>query len=265
MSSDIRVVGIELDRMTKGCDCVKLSVVCVSLFVEAPAASASGLRESLLDSVVPRNGAGSMIYLRLIKRPVDILVSGFLIVCTSPVLVLCAGLVKLEDGGSVFYKQLRLGRFGKTIVVYKFRSMTLRPDRVPGESGELRGSHSEITRTGRWIRRWKLDELPQLFSVLRGDLSLIGPRPCLPEHAMQFDEYGKKRLMLRPGCTGLAQVNGNIHIEWTERWKFDAYYVEHVSFALDLRILLKTLLVILRGEEKFACRYDAFLKCSEGR
>lgn len=199
------------------------------------------------------------LYQSHLKRFIDLLLSGVALCLVSPLLLLVACLIKLDDQGPVFYGQERLGLGGQIIQIYKFRSMTHRPQRKPGEAGELFGQNSEITSIGRFIRRLKIDELPQLICVFTGQMSLIGPRPCLPELASEFNESGRKRLSVRPGCSGLAQVNGNIHLSWPERWKYDAYYVDHVSFSLDVKIALKTLWLILKGEERFVVPFDVFI------
>lgn len=177
-----------------------------------------------------------------------------------PVMLVTAALVRLEDGGPVFYDQWRLGRHGKEIKIRKFRSMSPSSTRVPSKDGQVFNDSAEVTRVGRWIRRLKIDELPQLLSVLVGDLALIGPRPCLPDLKEKFDDNGRKRLEVLPGCTGLAQVHGNIYLSWPERWRYDAYYVDHQSFLLDMIILWKTLAVLTRGEARLATPFDDFLK-----
>ncbi len=106
----------------------------------------------------------------------------------------------------------------------------------------------DVTRLGSVWRRYKLDEVPQLINVLKGDMSLIGPRPCLPELAERFDGNGHYRILVRPGLSGMAQVNGNVYLSWPERWVYDRYYVENLSFTLDMKILLKTLGIVLFGE-----------------
>jgi undecaprenyl phosphate N,N'-diacetylbacillosamine 1-phosphate transferase len=111
-------------------------------------------------------------------------------------------------------------------------------------------SDPEITKVGRIIRRIKIDELPQLINVFLGDMSLVGPRPCLPSLQASFNVNGKKRLEVKPGITGLAQINGNIYLTWEDRWKFDALYVKNQSFFLDFKILLKTVLIVIIGEKR---------------
>ena len=197
-------------------------------------------------------------YGSIVKRILDIVISGGVLLVSAPMLMLVSYLIVAEDKGPVFYKQRRLGRRGKVFEIIKFRSMTNRVDRVPGEAGELIQDNPEITVIGRMIRRFKIDELPQLINVFKGDMSLIGPRPCLTELQRKFDDGGRKRLEVRPGCSGLAQVNGNIHMSWPERWKYDAYYVNHLSFELDAKILLKTFKSIFYGEERFYMPFEEF-------
>jgi len=182
------------------------------------------------------------------KRLLDLLLSLIAIVLLSPVMLLTAIAVRLDSPGPALFLQPRLGRSGSEFHVFKFRSMTDRKRIVADEIGL---NHAELTRVGRFIRRTKLDELPQLFNVVRGEMSLVGPRPSVVELQERFDEYGKKRLEVKPGITGLAQVNGNIHLSWPERWRLDARYVDQLSLWGDLGILLKTVAVVLLGEERF--------------
>jgi len=200
-------------------------------------------------------------YQAYFKRILDIIISSLALLVLIPFGILISVKIKWQDSGPVFYRQKRLGKDGKLIYIMKFRSMLDRPDRQPGEEGEkLLLDHPEITPVGRWMRRYKIDELPQLVNVLRGDMSLIGPRPSLPELEKEFDEIGYKRLGVRPGCTGLAQVHGNINHPWPERWRYDAYYVEHLRFVFDCRIMLKTLYLFVVGEDKFFVPFDEFEK-----
>jgi lipopolysaccharide/colanic/teichoic acid biosynthesis glycosyltransferase len=168
-----------------------------------------------------------------------------------PVLGLVAGLVYVDAGRPVLFRQRRAGRGAREFRLLKFRSM--RPNQIPvNDLGQLGGTHPLITASGRWIRRFKLDELPQLVNVLRGDMSLVGPRPTVPEQVAAYDEFQRRRLLLRPGLTGWAQVNGNVRLDWSERIALDVWYVDHWSLWLDVRILLKTLRVVVAGERRNA-------------
>ncbi|MFP6762522.1 MAG: sugar transferase [Planctomycetaceae bacterium] len=185
------------------------------------------------------------------KRLFDLAVSLPLCIASLPVLCFTAVLVRLDSRGPAFYLQQRLGRYGRTFLTYKFRTMTHR-DRVSTE--EVLPGHSEVTRVGQILRRFKIDELPQLFNILKGEMSLVGPRPALPDHIHDYDGNGLRRLLERPGMTGLAQVNGNIYLSWPERWFYDARYVDSLSVAGDMRIIARTLSVVFRGEESFLNR-----------
>ncbi len=200
-----------------------------------------------------------ILYALILKRLIDVVVSVTALMTLAPLFLVVAVLIKVEDGGPVLYGQRRLGKNGEEIDILKFRSMTHRLSRKPGEAGELVGSDDEITKIGKWIRRLKIDELPQLLSVVKGDMSIIGPRPCLPEQIREFDENGRKRLLVRPGCSGLAQVYGNIHLPWKERWKYDAYYVEHMSFLFDVKILIRTVYLIIVDEKKLVVPFETFI------
>lgn len=128
------------------------------------------------------------------------------------------------------------------------RTMT---DRNRVSDKEILKGNSEVTIVGNILRRLKIDELPQIINILIGDMSIVGPRPCLTSQINEFNEDGKIRLLIRPGLTGLAQINGNIYLTWPERWKYDRIYVEKISFLMDIKIILKTFLIVFLGEQKF--------------
>ncbi|NQV23635.1 MAG: sugar transferase [Rhodopirellula sp.] len=182
------------------------------------------------------------------KRLFDLAVILPVFLVISPVLLIAAAVVKLDSRGPVFFNQERLGRYGKTFLTYKFRTMTHRERETVTE---ILPGHSEVTRVGQWLRRFKIDELPQLLNIVNGDMSLVGPRPALPDHINEYNADGLKRLLERPGLTGLSQVNGNIYLSWPDRWFYDAQYVDSLSFLQDMAIILKTVAVILLGEERF--------------
>lgn len=185
----------------------------------------------------------------MVKRATDVVVGGLGLVATAPVQALVAGLIVLEDGRPVIFRQLRAGRLGRPVELRKFRSMRVN-EASPLELGQIDPSHPLVTRVGRVIRRLKIDELPQLLHVVGGDLSLVGPRPALLEHAAGYGEFERRRLSMRPGLTGWAQVNGNTQLSWEERILLDVWYVEHWSLGLDLRILLRTVAVITCGDRQ---------------
>jgi len=194
---------------------------------------------------------GGRFYRRVGKRALDLLIVLPAFLLTLPLLAIAAVLVKLDSPGPVFFVQKRLGRYGSTFLTFKFRSMTDRPRTA---HTEVLPGHSEVTRSGVWLRRFKIDELPQLWNIVRGDMSLVGPRPALPEHIAEYNRDGLERLLERPGLTGLAQVNGNIYLSWPERWAWDARYVRELSLRTDLRIIARTVAVVVCGEEKFLNR-----------
>lgn len=165
-----------------------------------------------------------------------------------PFMLIIALLIKLDSRGTVLFIQKRLGKDGRLFDACKFRTMIDRPRLVHHEV-DLR--HPELTVIGKFLRRFKLDELPQLWNILRGDMSFVGPRPALPEQMQEYDAYSKRRLEVLPGITGMAQVHGNIYLTWPQRWLYDVEYVDRVSFSLDLWIILRTIGVVLLGEKRF--------------
>ncbi len=180
------------------------------------------------------------------KRLFDVAAALLLLVAVSPLLVVAALLVKLTSRGPVFFSQDRAGRDGAIFRPLKLR--TMRGGRRPDPEELVPLDHPEITTVGRWVRRFKMDELPQLWSVLIGDMSLVGPRPTLPDQVAGYDAFRRQRLLLRPGLTGLAQVNGNAAMSWDERILYDVAYVRRCRALLDFGILLRTLGVVLLGE-----------------
>jgi undecaprenyl phosphate N,N'-diacetylbacillosamine 1-phosphate transferase len=187
------------------------------------------------------------------KRLFDLAIILPIFLAISPVLLIAAALVKLDSRGPVFFLQERLGRYGEIFLTYKFRTMT---HRQRDATSEILPGHSEVTRTGHWLRRFKIDELPQLLNIVNGDMSLVGPRPALREHISEYNEAGLKRLLERPGLTGLSQVSGNIYLSWPDRWFYDAQYVARLSFLKDVAIIIKTVAVVLLGEERFLKKPD---------
>lgn len=184
----------------------------------------------------------------IFKRFFDIVFSVIGLFTASPVLLFSIIVIKLETEGPIFFSQDRLGKNGRVFTLYKFRTMINKKREV---NREILKEDVEVTKIGYYLRRLKIDELPQLINVLKGDMSLVGPRPCMPELKDSFNEDGKFRIRVLPGLTGLAQVNGNIYLSWPQRWKYDREYVENISFLYDVSIILKTFDILLCGEEKF--------------
>jgi lipopolysaccharide/colanic/teichoic acid biosynthesis glycosyltransferase len=187
-------------------------------------------------------------YRRVGKRLLDIFLSILALVVLFPFFLIMAIAIRLETPGPILYFQDRLGLRGRIFPAVKFRTMT-HAVRIPDH--EILPSDPEVTRVGAFLRRYKLDELSQLVNVLKGEMSVIGPRPALPRQLSEYDEAGRKRLLVKPGLSGLAQVNGNIYLTWPERWQFDARYVENCSLGLDLWIIWRTIAVMILGEDKF--------------
>ena len=185
-----------------------------------------------------------------LKRLTDIVISLLVLVPFLPAWVIIALLIKVTSEGPVFFLQDRPGKNKKIFKVFKFR--TMRPGSEKMVKGvEVMADDDRVTSIGRFLRRSKLDEVPQCLNVLRGEMSLIGPRPERVASLADYDDEISKRLLMLPGMTGLAQVSGNIYLDLSERYKLDVYYVEHFSIWLDIRILMRTVGVVLFGEEKY--------------
>ena len=180
------------------------------------------------------------------SRALDLLVASLALAVAAPVLALAAILIKLESRGPVFYRQRRVGRGGAPFELWKLRTM------VPGAETMGAGIYvvegdPRITRTGRLLRRLSLDELPNLVNVLRGEMAIVGPRPTVQEQVDRYTERQRRRLEVRPGITGWAQINGRTSLPWPERIELDVWYVEHRSLRLDLRILGRTARMLATG------------------
>ena len=181
-----------------------------------------------------------------LNRVADVLVAGTGLVLASPFLALAMLAAKLDGGGPVFYRQTRVGKDGEDFEVLKLRSMVVGAEAL-GAGYAVDEGDARITRVGRVLRRTSIDELPQLWNVVRGDMSIIGPRPTLRYQVEQYDEHQQRRLDVRPGLTGWAQVHGRASLPWAERIELDVWYVDHRSPRVDLEILLRTPLALFRG------------------
>jgi lipopolysaccharide/colanic/teichoic acid biosynthesis glycosyltransferase len=182
----------------------------------------------------------------MIRRAVDVVVSALALALSSPLLLAAMLAIRLESPGPVIYRQRRAGRAGRPFDVLKLRTMVDGAEHI-GAGLAVNANDSRITRVGAFLRRSSLDELPNLLNVLRGEMTLIGPRPTLPAQVEQYTERQRGRLAVKPGITGWAQVNGRASLPWSERIELDLYYVEHRSLSLDLRILLRTPAMVLGG------------------
>jgi exopolysaccharide biosynthesis polyprenyl glycosylphosphotransferase len=173
-----------------------------------------------------------------------------------PVFITVALAIRFSDSGPAFFRQTRVGKDGRGFTVYKFRTMVMDAEDRKAQltvSNESDGvlfkmrKDPRITAVGGWLRRWSLDELPQLINVVRGDMSLVGPRPALPDEAARYGDYVRRRLVVKPGLTGLWQVNGRSDLSWEESVRLDLRYVENWSLVLDLQILWKTASAVITG------------------
>jgi lipopolysaccharide/colanic/teichoic acid biosynthesis glycosyltransferase len=183
------------------------------------------------------------------RRVFDVVGAGTTLIAFSPLIALGALAVKLEDRGSVLYRQTRVGKDGRDFELLKLRTMVVGAEQLGAGLVVNRGD-SRITRAGRLLRRTSLDELPQLWNVVRGDMSLIGPRPTLRYQVERYDERQRHRLDVNPGITGGAQIHGRASLPWAERIELDLWYVEHRSALVDLKILLRTPLALFGGTYK---------------
>jgi len=186
-----------------------------------------------------------------LNRTADVAIAGTALVVASPLLALAALAVKLEDGGPVLYRQMRVGKDGADFELLKLRTMVVGAETL-GAGYAVNEGDSRITRTGRVLRRLSLDELPQLWNVVRGEMSVVGPRPTLRYQVERYDAHQARRLEVKPGITGWAQVHGRAALPWADRIALDVWYVEHRSPALDARILWRTPLALFKGTYKGA-------------
>ncbi|GAB3064043.1 sugar transferase [Salinicoccus sesuvii] len=178
------------------------------------------------------------------KRLFDIFVASLLLVLLSPLMLVTALVVRRKLGRPVIFKQIRPGLNGQPFALYKYRTMTDARD----EKGELLPDGARLTRTGHLLRQASLDELPQLINVLKGELSLVGPRPLLMQYLPLYNTFEMRRHEVKPGITGWAQVNGRNSLAWQEKFKMDVWYVEHQSVWLDMKILYRTVLKVVKRD-----------------
>ena len=181
------------------------------------------------------------------RRAFDIAVAATALALSSPGLALAIVAIRLETSGRVIYRQRRVGKDGREFEVLKMRTMVEGAEHI-GAGMSVNTGDPRITRVGRILRRWSLDELPNLVNVLKGDMAIVGPRPTLPSQVAQYTERERGRLAVRPGITGWAQVNGRTSLPWHERIELDLWYIEHRSWRLDLEILLRSARLVVAGE-----------------
>ncbi|MEB3376391.1 sugar transferase [Pediococcus pentosaceus] len=192
---------------------------------------------------------------RFFKRALDIVASVIGLIVLSPVFLIVSLAIKAEDRGPIFYSQVRLGKGQRPFKMYKFRSMIVDADKKLGKllkQNEVEGAmfkmkdDPRITKTGKFIRKHSLDELPQLWNVLLGDMSLVGPRPPLEREVVEYSEYDKQRLIAKPGCTGLWQISGRNEVGFDEMVSLDLRYIQDSNIIFDVIILLKTVIIFIR-------------------
>lgn len=195
-----------------------------------------------------------------VKRLFDIILSTTGLVILSPIMLIIAYRIKREDGGPILYKQVRIGKNGRQFEMYKFRSMVVNADQLLENlknQNEVDGAmfkmkhDPRITKVGHFIRKHSLDELPQLVNVLKGDMSLVGPRPPLPAEVKQYTEYDKQRLYVMPGCTGLWQVTERNNVGFDKMVKLDLEYIKNASFMYDLSIIFKTIEIMFKPNSSY--------------
>lgn len=178
---------------------------------------------------------------RAIKRLLDFVISAVLLAILSLPLCILSILIRMESRGNVLFRQERIGKGGVPFILYKFRSM-----REEEGSGSIHHDANRVTKIGKFMRKWRIDEIPQLLNVLKGDMSIVGPRPTLAYQVERYDENQARRLTVRPGITGWSQINGDKAISWPERIELDLWYIENWSIWLDMKIMLKTPFALLR-------------------
>ena len=183
-------------------------------------------------------------YKNIIKPIFDFLLAIIGILLFSPLFVILTIILYFANGGQPFFFQLRPGKEGKLFRIIKFKTMNDKRD----AGGNLFSDAERLTKIGKFIRKTSLDEIPQLLNVIKGEMSLVGPRPLLPSYLDLYNDFQKRRNEVKPGITGWAQINGRNHISWEKKFKYDVWYVDHVSFWLDFKILIITILKVIKSE-----------------
>lgn len=197
----------------------------------------------------------------IVKRTTDLIISGLAMVLLLPSVAAIAIVVKLGSRGPVIFRQERVGKDGKAFVFYKFRTMTVDVD--PFGPSPKSGDDPRLTRIGKFLREYSLDELPQLFNVLKGDMSIVGPRPLYMSQMAEWNDRQKKRLLVKPGLTGLAQISGRAELTQEEKLELDVQYVERASLWLDCKIVLATIAMVFKRRGIYEKRYSQ-AECTRG-
>lgn len=195
-------------------------------------------------------------YTKYIKRPMDFILSLIALICLSPIMAVTALLVRIKLGSPVLFTQERPGKDEKIFRLYKFRTMTDKRD----ENGELLPDEVRLTKFGKALRQTSIDELPELFNILRGDMSIVGPRPLLVKYLPRYNEHQRRRHEVRPGLSGLAQVHGRNAISWEEKFDWDVKYVNNITFLGDVKIILQTVWKAFVKEEGISAEGQATME-----
>jgi len=188
-----------------------------------------------------------MFYRKFIKRGLDIFLSFVAFIILFPIFIIIGLFIKIDSHGPIFYYQERLGKDECLFMLIKFRTMSHKERK---SHRQIFSGDPEITSFGRILRRLKIDELPQIINVIKGEMSIVGPRPCLPEIKMKFGKYADIRFEVKPGLSSLAATKGSVHLTWDEKGYYDAHYVQNLSFMMDIKIIFNTFKVIVIGEDR---------------
>lgn len=196
---------------------------------------------------------GETVYRKLFKRIIDFIFACLILPFWLIILAIVGPLIYFQDKGSIFYNAPRLGKDGKVFKMYKFRSMKMNAPDLRNEDGSTFNAENDprLTPIGKFIRKTSLDETPQLLNIIKGDMSIIGPRPDLPEHQVLYQGHESRKLEIRPGLTGYNQAYFRNTIPWKERIKNDIFYIDHLTFWLDIKIICKTVISVLKREAVF--------------
>jgi undecaprenyl phosphate N,N'-diacetylbacillosamine 1-phosphate transferase len=188
-----------------------------------------------------------------IKRILDIILGIITLILLSPIMIITSVLIRIDSKGPIIFKQQRVGKDGKHFTIYKFRTMVENAEKM-GTGLDSYENDTRVTKIGKFLRNSSLDEFPQLFNILKGDMSFVGPRPPVTYHPYKYDDYpvdAKRRFEVRPGVTGYAQVNGRNELSWEEKFKYDLYYVDKVCLLLDLKIFILTIFKVIKMEGSY--------------
>jgi lipopolysaccharide/colanic/teichoic acid biosynthesis glycosyltransferase len=201
-------------------------------------------------------------YRKYVKRLIDVILGAVLLIVTSPIVIVAALFVKMDSRGPAFFTQMRIGKDCKVFKLYKLRTMQVE---TRGIDGRVLDDCERVTRVGRIIRRLSIDELPQLINIVKGDMSFVGPRPLLVRYLPYYTDEELRRHEVRPGITGLAQINGRGFLQWEERFRYDLQYVDNLSFELDAKIVLGTIAQVVKGSGSSTVRPSYLVDFDEHR